>query len=271
VFIYGFPWRWYVKKMAKIPDAMQVLKDQRPYFDYRKAVIKDPKYVAWIDLMGSGSVLSISDVMASIFIGKLHSCVLSSKEKALFGGNIYPFVDGVYVTSSDRSDIQRFVKCVFRLMALNFIFETAHEHRFLLRGSISFGRVIEAENIRECADVFEKSGDYASGILFGTPLARAYASERHAAPFGIWIDDNARHFAPNGEKTIRTTFWDWWTYPSGIKELDEYCDQIEHILSEELHQYFGWCRRNYLRTLYPLDAIARHEMTASQYFPSWPK
>lgn len=256
--------------MAKIPDAMQSLKDQRPFFDYRKAEIKSPKYVAWIDLMGAGNVLAVSDVMASIFIGKLHSCALVSKARAEFEGNIYPFVDGIYATSPDRSAMQRFVKCVFRLMALNFIFEANPEHRYLLRGAISFGQVIEAENIVGCADVLKENLAYTNGVLFGTPLARAYNSERKASPFGVWIDDNARHFAPPGEKTIRTTFWDWWSYPSGIEALDEYCDQIENILSEELAQHFSWCRRNSHRTLYTVDAIKRHEQIASEYFPSWP-
>ena len=220
--------------------------------------------------MGSASILSRSDVMASIFIGKLHSCALISAEKTKFSGNIYPFVDGIYATSLDRANIQCFIKCVFRLMALNFIFEEQTEHRFLLRASISFGQIIEAENISGCANIFDKYREYTRGVLFGTPLARAYSSEVNAAPFGVWIEDTARHFAPPSGKTIRRTFWEWWSYPSNIQEVDNHCDQIEHILSEELSKYFDWCARNHHRILYEREAIDRHKDLASQYFPSWP-
>lgn len=207
---------------------------------------------------------------SNIYIGKLHSCVLKSKDITGFDGQIYPFVDGCYITCYDRSTIQKFMKCIFRLMALNFIFEESNDNKYMIRGSISFGNVIEADSIINCSKEFKSKTNYTSGILFGSPLARANQSESRAAPFGIWIDEIARHFAPTNGKTIRTTFWDWWSYPSQIEEVDDYCDDLENMLAEDLANYFSWCKRNHHKLLYPVDALERHRSIASQYFPSWP-
>ena len=257
--------------MADIPEIMKGLKDERPSFNYSEATLHERKYVAWIDIMGSKSTLSISDVKAAIFIGRLHSCILKSRDICAFTGNIYPFVDGVYITCADRSDIQKFMKCIFRLMSIVFLFEDYQENKYMVRGSISFGQVIEGADIKKCADLFDQNEQYTSGVLFGTPLALSYISEKYAAPFGIWIEDTARHSCPPDGKTIRRTFWSWWTYPTEQPEIDIHCDQIEKLLAEELHNYFDWCSRNSCRILYGQEAIARHRARAEQYFPSWPR
>ena len=70
-------------------------------------------------------------------------------------------------------------------MALGFIFEDKPEHRFCIRPAIYFEQVIEARSISDCTILFKDNPDYADGILFGTPLARAYKIESLAAPFGV--------------------------------------------------------------------------------------
>lgn len=254
----------------KLPKSMQKVRKQKPYFDYTKAQIDNPKYVAWIDIMGSASVSSISDVISAIYIGKLHACTIDAAETSDFAGNIYPVVDGCYATSADRTELQRFLKTAFRSLALNFLFEDKNEHKFMVRGAISFGNVIESASIYGCSHAFGKRPNYVDGILFGPPLARANHAERQAAPFGIWIDEIARHFCPPGGLTIRHTFWDWWSYPSNIEEVEEHCDEIEKYLARDLHQYLKWCKMKSCEILYPEEAIERHRKIASQYFPSWP-
>lgn len=257
--------------MAKIPEIMKDLKEERPYFDFSKVILSERKYVAWIDLMGSASVLAVSDVQAGIFIGKLHSAILKAREMIEFEGNAYPFVDGCYLISSNRTDIQSMLKVVFKLMALSFIFEATPEHRSVPRASLSFGQVIEGSDIGECAKPLKDNQNYTSGILFGTPLSLAYHSEKFASPFGVWIEQNARHFCPPSGRTIRTTFWEWWSYPTKNEAVDLHCDQIEKILAEELDQHLDWCSRHSHRILYSREAIVRHREIASQYFTSWPR
>jgi hypothetical protein len=251
---------------------MAQLKDQRPFFNYQKAKLTEQKYVAWIDLMGAGSVLAISDFQAAIFTGKLHGAILRARKQVKFVGAAYPLVDGCYITSPDRSSIQSLLKATFKLFALSFLFEPVPEHRFMPRASLSFGQVIEAGNIIECAPEFQEKANssYVDGILFGTPLALAYQSEKFAAPFGVWVEQNARHFCPPAGKTIRTTFWEWWSYPSGLPEVDSHCEEIEKLLAVKLSEHFAWCARHSHKILYSRERIEVHREIASQYFPSWP-
>jgi hypothetical protein len=258
-------------------DAISILtnelKSQRPFFNYEKAVLTEQKYVAWVDLMGAGSVLAISDFQAAIFIGKLHGAILRARRQVKFVGSAYPLVDGCYITSSDRSSIQALLKAIFKLVALSFIFEQVPEHRYMPRAALSFGQVIEAKNIIECAPEFREkvNSSYVDGILFGTPLALAYQSEKFAAPFGVWVEQNARHFCPPNGKTIRTTFWEWWSYPSSVEEVDSHCDEIEKILAAKLAEHLTWSFQHSHKILYPNEKISIHREIASQYFPSWPK
>lgn len=242
---------------------------ERPYFDFTKSELKPSKFVAWIDIMGSSSYMAISENKSAIFIGKLHSCILRSRRYSDFNGGVYPFVDGCYATSENLPNLLKFLKCFFFIMAINFILEDRDENRFMCRGSISFGNVIEPDAIMNCNAEFQdkQNDDYTLGILFGSSLARVNAAEKLAAPFGVWVDEMARMIPPIPK--LPMTNWRWWNHKSGIDGIDRYDRDIETELAECLKSYLAWCRKNSHEMLYAEEAITRHEHIASQYFTSW--
>lgn len=154
-------------------------------------------------------------------------------------------------------------------MSINFVLEERNENRFMCRGSISYGNVIESEAIAKCCDEFQDPGndDYTLGILFGSSLARVNAAEKQAAPFGVWVDEMARMIPPNPK--LPMTNWRWWSHKSGNNEIDRYDRDIEQELAKCLKGYLAWCHLNSHEMLYAEEAIKRHEHIASQFFTSW--
>jgi hypothetical protein len=257
----------------KLPEWLLDIKNQGSYFDFSKVKEVEPKYVAWIDIMGSSSFMSISSNKSAIFIGKLHSAVLKAKKQSQYNGNLYPFVDGVYLTSVNLYEILRITKAIYRALAINFLTENRNEYRFLIRGAVAFGNVVEAENIRDCSNVFtdKYAGAYPDGILFGSSLARANHSERQAAPFGVWIDETARLFPGQDGSTLPVTFWDWWDFETRSEEIDKYGKDLEKALAKEVSNFLSWCKTRSHELIYEKTAIERHVELSAEYFPSWPE
>lgn len=67
-------------KQIPIPAAIQALKVERPYFNVTEIDEVPVKYVAWLDLMGSESVMQRSMETSAIFLGKLHGAALKTTE-----------------------------------------------------------------------------------------------------------------------------------------------------------------------------------------------
>jgi hypothetical protein len=256
----------------KIPEAFK-RRYRTSYFDPSKVVLSPPRYVAWVDLMGSGQLMRKSHVKSAIAIGHFNSAILTAAENLGFPGEIYPLVDGVYITTDNRSDLQRLLKYIMKLNAINFLLcnsKNTDDHR-IVRGAIAFGQVIEGKDLKGSSRIFDNWPEYTKNILLGAPLALANAAERMAAPFGIWVDESARQFSPNldGAATLRWTNWNWWDYPSKNEDIDQDCGDIEKMLAEKIKKYFDWCQDNYIMMMYEPDRLSDHRERARQYFPSW--
>jgi hypothetical protein len=256
--------------MSKIPKNIQDLKNEAAYFDAKQTVYSKPKYVAWLDMMGSSSTLARSTDIASIHIGKFHSAILRAKSDTRFKGNLYPMVDGCYITSENGKPVLNLLKAVFRSLALTFIFETEPKYRFMVRGSLAYGKVIAGENIRNCSLQFAEEPAFVESILFGHPLAVAFHDESSAPPFGLWVEQSARQTHDVNAIQLPITYWPWWKYETEIDSTDKYCDQIEVLLAKALSDHFKSCEKLSLALPYPKEAIARHREAARQYFDDWP-
>lgn len=256
----------------KIPEAFRK-RYKTSYFDPSKVQLAPPKYVAWVDIMGSSQLMRRSHVKSAIAIGHFSSTVLTAASNLKFPGEIYPLVDGVYITTDNRTSLQCLLKYILKLNAINFLLGNSknEDDLRLVRGSIAFGQVIEGKDLQGSANIFQDFPEYTKNILLGAPLALANSAERMAAPFGIWVDESARQFSPNldGAATLRWTNWSWWNYPTKIKEIDDDCEDIEKMLAEKLQRYFDWCKDNYIMMMYEKDRLADHEERARQFFPSW--
>lgn len=256
----------------KIPEAFS-RRYKTSYFDPRKVILSTPRYVAWVDIMGSGQLMRKSHVKSAIAIGHFNSTVLTAASKLKFTGEIYPLVDGIYITTENRTHLQTLLKYIMKLNAINFLISTSKnvdDHR-LVRGAIAFGQVIEGKDLKGSARIFDDWPEYTKNILLGAPLALANSAERMAAPFGIWVDESARQFAPNldGAATLRWTNWEWWNYPSGNNEVDDDCKDIEKMLAEKIRKYFEWSKDNHIMMMYDKNRLEDHMERARQYFPSW--
>lgn len=191
------------------------------YFNARKIKPNQIKneYVAFVDIMGTRDFMVHKDIHeAANYIFKLHAAIISAiNERRYNGVFVYPVMDGAYITSTRKDDMQNILSRVYREMA-NIFINSAPEYRFLIRCGLAYGEVIHGHRIPyEASNVFELDLSYKSNLLLGKPMILAFAGEGKAAPFGIFIDDSAlRH----GQKGFGAMNPDWkWHVPAKGKGL----------------------------------------------------
>lgn len=242
------------------------LRKELPYFDEHKILESELKYVAWVDIMGAKSLLDVSSRKATIHIAKIHIAALEARSVTGFKGRIYSLVDGVYITSEDKNELQSFLKALMRYLMNTFLL-ASNENKFLIRGAISFGKTIEGEELVNASTSFSDafSSNYIRHLVVGTPLARAYNSERKSSAYGIWIDDNARHFSSDTH-SLPFTFWKWWKFNTNIPAIDDDIPLLVEALKIQIVEYFEWCEKRSEELLYPSEGLKRHLNTAKQYF-----
>jgi len=97
------------------------------------------EYVCWIDAMGVQSMMSRSLKITANFIFKIHIAAVTSANDHV---KLYPVMDGLYASSSDKNSIIGFIKDVFRAIADEFIQQQHIYYRFLIKGALAFGPVI---------------------------------------------------------------------------------------------------------------------------------
>lgn len=132
-------------------------------------------------------------------------------------------------------------------------------HRFLVRGAIAYGPVIQGGSVQSQANWTLDAHDcYRKSVLLGLPMTQAYYSESEAPPFGIAIDDSARAFAPEGEKPFSFIWWDWFT--SVEPPLDT------GAMLEGLKKYFDWHHEFTNTSGYRRDRITEHRQLAQEFF-----
>lgn len=163
------------------------------FFDGKQLPKANKNYVAFIDIMGTKAHMTRSTITAANFIFKLHAAVLDAwrneKYQNVF---VYPVMDGAYITAARKDDIEKILVRIYSGIAELQIKEGNPIHRFILRGSISFGEVIHGHHVPYSASkVFETDLGYKNNILLGPAMISAYSGEGKAAPFGIYIDDSA--------------------------------------------------------------------------------
>ena len=253
-----------MRPQSAVPEAIAKLKDERPFFSSKGVTEKQgTRYVAWLDLMGTGSMMRRSATIAATFIGKLHSAAIkatcSTTEDIV---RLYPVIDGVYITSREQSPVLCVLKDMLRALSLAFVLEKNIVHRFMVRGAIAFGPTCEGHDLLTSENwQLNSRPEYAKSICLGIPLAQAHDAERRAAPFGIWIHESARAFSPNGTHPLTGTHWHWWRYRTS--ETD---GSLVNCLHAQLLDYLEWCHRHSTYLLYAEERIEAHKLLVDQYF-----
>lgn len=229
----------------------------RPYFLGDDAGDEAYRYVLWLDVMGAGAKMRKNLNRAAIPIMKLHVAALTALQKNTKGPiQLFPIIDGMYVVTEDFSSLAFFLSETLRSMAAEFI-TLKNWERTIVRGALSYGPILLGTSMTECSDILKQS-NYCDAILLGMPLEQSYGAERRAPPFGVYVHESARAFAPTGVKPINSVWWQWW-------HKDKSAQKIAKALPKELKSYFKWCEEHAEEIGYPKERIKAHEELGREY------
>lgn len=230
------------------------------YFDNRNLPEASPVYVCWLDVMGSQNAMLRSVKTAANFVCKIHDVVLDEWPKYEKRGiRLFPVMDGVYIVSSRKGPLQYFVASVLRRLAETFLQEKTPQFRFLVRGCIAYGPLVDGRNIPpDASRALNSFPTYRDSILLGIPLAQAYRGESEAPPFGIFVDESARAFCAADETPFPFVWWDWYTKVAPCLDVED--------MHKALMDHFDWCKQYNVTIGYKPDRIESHMMLADEYF-----
>lgn len=228
----------------------------RPYYRGDDSGAQKPRYVLWVDIMGSQGKMLRNVHTAAIPLMKLHVAALAATKKTVGNIELFPVIDGIYAVSEHFGSLAFFLSDVFRSMAAEFLVLKNWE-RSIVRGAVAYGPVILG---RECKDgaLLLKESDYANAILLGMPLVQAYTDEKKAPPFGVFVHESVRAFGQMREQPIKAPLWRWWT--NSVEN-----SKIAAALLPSLKDYFEWCQSNPVYSGYPPDRIEAHRVLANEY------
>lgn len=230
------------------------------YFNSELLPEAEQEYVAWVDVMGIGPAMGRSVTGAANFIFKLHAVAAKNHVEGI---TLYPIMDGFYVATADQKAMQTFLKNVYTECAKEFLSEKKKpQHRFIIRGALAYGPVIHGISVGD--DVFTKQGAgnpfgqmnmYKNSIMMGMPMVQAHTHEAKAPPFGLYIHESARTFAPLGAKPMNHVWWKWSNNSSPTWR------ELRSLLAA----HFKWCISNSLSLEYDSERIAAHKNMSEQY------
>jgi len=86
-------------------------------------------------------------------------------------------------------------------------------------------------------------------------MVQAHLSERDAPPFGLFVNESARGFAPNGTDPLHWICWKWKTEDQSA---------TWDILKDRLIAHLLCCKARAQAILYSLDRIEAHEKMVLQ-------
>lgn len=222
----------------------------KPYFDGTKMPDAQNEYVLWIDIMGTKSNMSNGVKASSIYICKLHVAILESKTESL---NIYPVMDGAYVTSTSEDEMKNFIRKVYARMTELFV-GTEERYRFVVKGALAYGPIIHGRTVDEkCSAIFRENKAYMNSIMFGQPMIQSAKNESLAAPFGLYCDESVRQVS----ETFSHRWYKWY-----LQESETNITKLKEALAE----YFEYVEKHSYEIDYKKDRIAEHKEKCYQYF-----
>jgi hypothetical protein len=229
-----------------------------PSFNADHMPVPSQKYVAWVDVMGSGSTMSRSLHRAANFVFKLHVAALETANP--HGLGLYPMNDGLYVVGGQFDHVSAWLgEFMQRLgLALQAANNNA-EHMFLCRGAVAHGYVVEGKSLAtQASQSLASHATHRDSILLGGPVSAAYRAEELAPPFGVFIHESARHGqGPNGNPFIRPPFLRYWPIPRP--------DWVAR-LHQDVSAYLTYCGNHKYELGYARDRLALHCELADEYF-----
>lgn len=235
--------------------------------DLRNLPDTKERYVCWVDVMGTAAVASRSVPEASVKVFKLHTAAIAAQESLSDWKQdkitMYPMMDGIYAVSSNKGALMGLLKTIFAALGEDVVEAEETHHILAVRAAISYGPVLAGKDMDGYNDILEGT-NHQTRTLIGIPVVQAYLSEDSAPPFGVYVHESARAFAPDGDEPFRFVWWKW--FRSNDDEYNE--NDLAQNVREKLSSYYQWSRKNSNRIGYNTDDIDRHERLAEQYLPA---
>ena len=223
----------------------------------KKSDARAYRYVFWLDLMGANNVMRLSLPRAARSVMKIHAAALSAK-KQYPKLQVNPVMDGVYGFVSDRALLEASLAKILGELAHVFVQERVASSRFMVRAGVAFGPLVSATSLAAGAPILQQNIPYLGGTAIGMGISHAYEAEGHAPPFGVFIHESARSFAPRTKDSYpyRVTFWRWF-------DKD---DALTWALRRTVLLHFDWLEKNPVAAQYRAEAMLRHKALAVEYF-----
>jgi hypothetical protein len=197
--------------------------------------------VAWIDLMGTGSMMRRAPAQASANIGSLFNSIVQISIPDSV--EVFPVMDGLYITEPrGENNIIDIVEDIFFKMSSIFLSRNKQlEYRPIIRGAIAEGLVHHGSDMMETK---LSHSIYSKQLIFGKPVAEAHNCERKAPPYGIRIH---KSFS-NKDKNLNHV---WCTYDHG-KDIKL--------------KFINYCNIKNIRDSYPEERRKEHLQLVREYF-----
>ncbi|HWB02151.1 MAG TPA: hypothetical protein VG796_03940 [Verrucomicrobiales bacterium] len=235
--------------------------DAKPSYLFKaveaSADMRDYRYVFWLDLMGARNLMKLSLPRAARSIMKIHAAALSVREQNP-KLEINPVMDGVYGFVKDRELLEKCLTEILSSLANVFIQEHSPSNRFMIRAGVAFGPIIPGSALSAGSPILQNNLEYLGGTAIGMGISHAYEAEGSAPPFGVYIHESARAFAPltKGSFPYRATLWRWF-------DDDE---ALTRAMQLALNEHFAWLEKNPVSSQYDVEAMRRHKNLAVEYF-----
>ena len=247
--------------VAELKDLLNEGEDVRPKYLFRAVErntgLRDYRYVFWLDLMGTRNLMKISESKAARSVMKIpRGCSLSEEQYKEV--EINPVMDGVYGFVASREVIEAFLRHMLTSLAAVFVHERVTSSRFMVRAGLSFGPIVPGVTLAKGAAILQKNLRYLRGTAIGMAISHAYEAESAFPPFGVYIHESARAFAPRdgSSEPYRSNLWRWF----GEDE------PLSWAIRRTLVDYFDWASRNPVASKYESTVLAKHRALADEYF-----
>ena len=222
------------------------------HFDAEKLPDASKRYVLFVDIMGMKTTMLRSFLKSTIFIGKLH-CILRELQNGSASIKVFPVMDGAYVVSDDIGTMYSCIYKLFKRVSQIFVSTDKPENCFLIRGCLSFGPILDGDEISdEVSKELAQDKIYKGKLLFGFPMILAVCGEQKAPPFGVYLDTTVR---VSENRTLSGIWYRW------CKSL-----ALKRGIVKGLASYFDWVRSRCFELMYEEERINFHEKIANQYW-----
>jgi class 3 adenylate cyclase len=239
-------------------------------FSSEKLALAPNMYVAWLDVMGAGHLMSTSVQKSANFLARLHMAVAEACVITKFSGTVLPINDGMFLVTPSKPEIMAVTRHALAMLALNFVATHRQQDRFFVRCAIAFGPVYFGSDLVKGIARKSMRTQVAGlkNVAFGPPVIAAYKTESLAPPFGVAIHESARSFAPNGVAPFRMTHWLWWQNQNeiGLTKGLPPLPSLKDLLLIEMNLQFEWILETLLFNEVTKEKVEEWKNKAKQYF-----